>query len=281
MEVYSTVNELREKLSNALVSEQSIGFVPTMGALHEGHLSLLERARRENDISLVSIFVNPTQFNDKEDLARYPRTLGPDLEKLEKAGCNLVFNPSVEEIYPPGYHFSIDLGTLDTVMEGKQRPGHFAGVASVVNRLFQITTPTRAYFGEKDYQQLAVIHKLVKDKAIPVRIVPCPIIREQDGLAMSSRNMLLDNNLRKSAPRISQVLFAAKNMNRSLSLKETEEWVIREIDKDPLLKTEYFCIVHAITLESSANWLPAETMVGCVAVKAGKIRLIDNVKFLA
>jgi pantoate--beta-alanine ligase len=281
MEVCTTVNELREILSNALISGQSIGFVPTMGALHEGHISLLEQARKENNITLVSIFVNPTQFNDKKDLARYPRTLQADLDKLEKAGCNLLFHPTVEEVYPPGYQFSIDLGMLDTIMEGKQRPGHFAGVASVVNRLFQIATPTRAYFGEKDYQQLAVIHKLVKDRALPVQIVPCPIIREQDGLAMSSRNMLLDSALRNSAPRISQILFAAVKMNRSLSLRDTEEWVIREIDKDHLLKTEYFCIVHATTLESSGNWLPGETMVGCVAVRAGKIRLIDNVKFLA
>jgi pantoate--beta-alanine ligase len=281
MEVYSTVKELRETLSNALISGQSIGFIPTMGALHEGHISLLERARKENNISLVSIFVNPTQFNDQEDLARYPRTLRTDLDKLEKAGCDLVFHPVVEEVYPAGYHFSFNLGMLDTIMEGKQRPGHFAGVASVVNRLFQITTPTRAYFGEKDYQQLAVIQKLVKDKAIPVQIVPCPIVREEDGLAMSSRNMLLDNFLRLSAPRISQTLFAAVKMNRNLSIRETEEWVIREINKDPLLQTEYFNIVHAITLESSADWLPGENMVGCVAVRAGKIRLIDNVKFLA
>jgi pantoate--beta-alanine ligase len=281
MQVLTKVDLLREQISKHSKSGYSIGFIPTMGALHRGHITLLEKARTENNFTVVSIFVNPTQFNNKEDLKRYPRTPEKDIEKLEKAGCDLVFIPCEEEIYPPGYHFEFDLGMLDTIMEGKHRPGHFKGVASVVNRLFEITTPNRAYFGEKDYQQLAVIKKLVNDLRIPVEIIPCATVREDDGLAMSSRNLLLDAESRKSAPRIARTLLHAAQMNRTLSLKETEKLVVDTIDQDPLLKTEYFQIVHAETLAPSDNWIPSQHMIGCVAVNAGKIRLIDNIKFLA
>lgn len=275
----STVQDLRREILARQKEGDSVGFVPTMGALHPGHLSLLKRAREENTFTVTSIFVNPTQFNDPEDLKKYPRTPDKDMALLEQAGCDLVLMPPVEEIYPPAYQFTFNVGFLDTIMEGKHRPGHFKGVAMVVNRLFEIVTPTRAYFGEKDYQQLAVIHKLVKDLQLPVIIVPCPIVRESDGLAMSSRNLLLDDAHRKSAPLISQTLFRAAAMNRSLSIQDTEKWVREEIDRNPHLKTEYFEIVHSDTLIASAHWIPGESMVGCIAVMAGKIRLIDNVKF--
>lgn len=280
MEIITLAGALNKVLSEKEKLGLSIGFVPTMGALHQGHLSLIEKARFENDITVVSIFVNPTQFNDPNDLLNYPRTPEKDLELLSQAGCDFVFMPSVEEIYPPSFHFSYTIGPLANRMEGKYRPGHFQGVVAVVYRLFEIVQPHRAYFGEKDFQQLAIIKKMVSDLKLPIEIIPCPIIREPDGLAMSSRNLRLTPILRKHAPHIAQTLFQAARKGRSVPPRTLEKWVIDTINNDPYLKTEYFEITDPDTLEPIENWSPSREAIGCIAVWAGEIRLIDNIRFL-
>jgi len=280
MKLINTASELHQVIEEKKKAGNTVGFVPTMGALHAGHLSLLENARKANDITVVSIFVNPTQFNDPDDLRNYPRTPEKDLALLSGAGCDFVFMPPVEEIYPPSYHFSYTIGPLEEKMEGKFRPGHFRGVVTVVYRLFEIVTPHRAYFGEKDFQQLAIIRKMVSDLHLPVEIIPCPIVREPDGLAMSSRNLRLSPAHRQHAPLIAQTLFLAAKKGRSFSPRDLEKWVIETINKDPYLKTEYFEIVDPDTLEQIDNWIPSKAAVGCIAVWAGEIRLIDNIRFL-
>jgi len=250
-----------------------------MGSLHEGHLSLIDVSLKSNDVSVISIFVNPTQFNDKNDYQNYPRDIEKDLELARIKGCDLAFVPSEQEIYPEKDQRVFDFGSLDKYMEGKYRPGHFNGVAQIVSRLFTIIEPDRAYFGEKDFQQLVIIKKLVKQLKIPVEIVPCPIIREPDGLAMSSRNQLLTPAQRKSAPRISAVLHRAKDLTRKLKIPELKNFVISEIDSDPNLKTEYFELVLEDELIPLKNWPEKSPVIGCIAVKAGQIRLIDNIKF--
>lgn len=280
MELFNKVSDLSNAIAEKKKTGKTIGFVPTMGALHAGHLSLLENAQKENDITVVSIFVNPTQFNDPDDLRNYPRTPDKDLALLSAAGCNFVFMPSVDEIYPPTYHFSYTIGPLEEKMEGKFRPGHFQGVVKVVYRLFEIVSPHRAYFGEKDYQQLAIIRKMVSDLHLPVEIIPCPIVRESDGLAMSSRNLRLSPVHRQHAPLIAQTLFRAAEKGRSLSPRNLENWVIETINNDPFLRTEYFAIVDPDTLEQIEDWIPSKAAVGCIAVWAGEIRLIDNIRFL-
>ena len=255
-----------------------------MGALHAGHIALVERAKKENDITIASIFVNPLQFNDKKDLAKYPRTLEIDLEKLKNACCDVVFNPSVEEMYPtslpgpsPSGEVSFNLGQLDTVMEGTHRPGHFQGVCVVVKKLFEIIEPTKAYFGEKDFQQLAVIKHLVKTLNIPVEIIPCPTLRETDGLAMSSRNMLLNAEQRKNAPLIYKTLIASKDTKGTVS--QIKKWVKDQINSNPFMELEYFEIVNAETLMPVHSVNDAKTLRGCIAVKMDKVRLIDNIPF--
>jgi pantoate--beta-alanine ligase len=259
-----------------------VGFIPTMGALHRGHIALIERAKAENSITVASIFVNPTQFNNKEDLARYPRTLEKDAIMLEKAGCNVLFAPEVEEMYPlrgQGAEVrdkweDVDLGVLDKVMEGAHRPGHFKGVMQVVSKLFDIIEPHRAYFGQKDFQQLAVIKEMVRQLNYPVEIIACPTIREPDGLAMSSRNMRLTPDERKAAPKIAQVLFKVKEMAGTKSAEELKRFAEEELKKEKSFRLEYFEIADATTM------LPAKTTknaVACVALHLGSVRLIDNV----
>jgi len=281
MEIINHVSELQAIIRDKIQHGLKVGLVPTMGALHQGHLSLLRKAREENDISVVSIFVNPTQFNDQTDLKNYPRTPEADYALLKKEGCDLVFAPTVEEMYPSDYTFTYTIGNLAEIMEGKFRPGHFQGVVLVVNRLFRIVTPHRAYFGEKDYQQMTIIRKMVQDLKIPVEIRPCPIIREPDGLAMSSRNVRLGKPERENAPFIAQTLLKAASMGREKSPSDIENYVIRTIDTNPYLKTEYFNIVDALTLTPLKAWDKTRDAIGCIAVWAGKIRLIDNVKFLS
>jgi pantoate--beta-alanine ligase len=258
---------------------RTIGFVPTMGALHAGHVSLVEKCKNENDICVVSIFVNPTQFNDKNDLKNYPRTIVKDTTMLQAAGCDIVFNPTVEEMYPGEDKRIFDLGMLDKVMEGAHRPGHFNGVAQIVTKLFDIVMPHRAYFGEKDFQQVAVIKKLVKDLNYPVKIISCPIVRENDGLAMSSRNMLLTPEQRKAAPHIYKVLTLSQKLSATISVNDLKNYLVNEINQNPLLKVEYFEIVNDITLMPVKSWSECCGKQGCIAVKAGNIRLIDNVKY--
>ena len=279
MQVVKLISELREILDKVKNENKKIGFVPTMGALHAGHISLVEKAGQQSDFVVVSIFVNPTQFNDKEDLKRYPRDLNKDLTLLAPTACKLVFSPEVEEVYPVPDTRQFNFGMLETVMEGKHRSGHFNGVAQVVSKLFGMVQPDKAFFGLKDFQQLVIIKALVKQLTLPVEIVPCDIVREADGLAMSSRNMLLDTNQRHNAVHISQTLFEARNKSREMSVKELCQWVIARIDENEYLKTEYFEIVDDEELQPVDNWDVPVNKVGCIAVHCGKIRLIDNIIF--
>ena len=275
MKTFKTVRELREELGK--VDPKGIGFVPTMGALHAGHRSLVERARRENRTVVVSVFVNPTQFNDKTDLKNYPRTPEADRLLLEEAGADIVLMPSVEEIYPEPDTRQFDFGQIDKVMEGATRPGHFNGVAQVVSRLFDIVKPARAYFGEKDFQQIAVIRAMVRQLALPIEIVPCPIVRGEDGLALSSRNQLLDPGHRAAAPRIYAALKGAAERAKELSPAELKAWVTKEVERGKLLKVIYYQSVDADTLQEVRTWDDAAHIQGCIAVQAGEIRLIDNI----
>lgn len=278
MEQFTTAKGLRTKLAE--VCSSSVGFVPTMGALHAGHISLVKRARAENDTVVVSIFVNPNQFNDKNDLRNYPRTPEADIEMLRQAGADIIFTPSVEEVYPKPDTRIFDFGTLDKVMEGETRPGHFNGVAQVVSRLFELVGPDRAYFGEKDFQQIAIIKALVKQLELRGNIVECPIIRESDGLALSSRNTLLTPEHRAAAPAIYAALHEAAQTRSAKSVAEVEQEVITRIEQNPLLKVIYFKLVDENTLEEVADWSSGEHIRGCIAVQAGAVRLIDNIRFV-
>ncbi len=276
MKVVNTVAELNAAL--ATLKREGVGFVPTMGALHAGHRSLVERARRENDTVVVSVFVNPTQFNDKNDLKNYPRTPEADCAILEAAGADIVFMPTVEVIYPEPDTRQFDFGLVDKVMEGATRPGHFNGVAQVVSRLFALVNPQRAYFGEKDFQQIAVIKAMVEQLAIDVEIVECAIVRGEDGLALSSRNELLTPEHRAAAPHIYATISQCASKMESMSPAELTEWVVTTIDSNPLLKTIYFEAVDARTMQRVEKWSDSERIQGCCAVQAGNIRLIDNIR---
>lgn len=251
-----------------------------MGALHNGHLSLVNKCRQESDVTIVSIFVNPTQFNDPKDLANYPRKIEDDLALLEKAGADFVFTPDVKEIYPAPDTRVFDFGRLDKVMEGVHRPGHFNGVAQVVSRLFDIVECDKAFFGEKDFQQMAIIRDMVKRLGYNIEIIGCPIIRESDGLAMSSRNLLLTPEHRAAAPTIYKTMkYCAENARLS-SVESFKKKVIDTINSNPLLEVEYFDVVNADTLQSITSWNDAPKIRGCIAVHAGDIRLIDNIEIL-
>ncbi len=276
MEIFSTIAELRAQLDKA--DQTAVGFVPTMGALHAGHCSLIERARRENGVVVVSVFVNPTQFNDKNDLRNYPRTPEADAALLEKAGADYVLMPSVEEIYPEPDTREFDFGRIDKVMEGATRPGHFNGVAQVVSRLFDIVRPARAYFGEKDFQQIAVIKAMVRQLGLTLDIVECPIVRGEDGLALSSRNTLLDAEHRAAAPQIYAALSRAAELSHEMSPAELKEWVKAEVERSGLMEVIYFQAVDALTMQEVAAWSDSERIQGCIAVQAGQIRLIDNIR---
>ncbi len=278
MEVVKTKRELRDYRS-AFRPGGSVGFVPTMGALHKGHLSLVEQAARENDTVVVSIFVNPTQFNDKKDLLRYPRDLETDLKLLETVRCDLVFVPDEKEMYPEEDSRVFDFGSLSRIMEGKYRPGHFNGVAQIVSKLLDAVQPHRAYFGLKDFQQLAIIKALVARLGIKTEIVPCPIIREQDGLAVSSRNRLLTVDERNEAALIFQTLTKARNLTCHKSVKELIHWVTHTINQSEKLEVEYFEIVDQENLLPIETWDDPSGKVGCIAVYCGKTRLIDNIVF--
>lgn len=275
MLVINKVQEL-EKIQKRLHEEgKSIGLVPTMGALHSGHYSLLERARQENDIVVCSIFVNPVQFNNAEDLEKYPRTLEQDLAYIEKV-TDIVFAPTVDEVFPTPPTEKYNFGALETVMEGAFRPGHFNGVGVIVKRLFDWTQPHRVYFGEKDFQQLAIIQELVRQYAINIEIVPCPIVREASGLALSSRNARLSEADRTTAANIHRILESSRNCS---TLQETQQFVEEEMAKVPEFTLDYFAIANARTLQPIENFSDAETVIGCIAVFIGGVRLIDNVKY--
>ena len=280
MELVKTRQELSEKLNACRKAGKTVGFVPTMGALHEGHLSLVEAAGSQSDLVVVSIFVNPTQFNDPGDLERYPRDLNKDLQLLENTSCELLFAPSVEEVYPEPDKRKFDFGDLEKVMEGKHRPGHFNGVAQVVSRLFEMVNPDKAFFGQKDFQQLAIVREMVRQLDMNVEVVGCPIIRESDGLAMSSRNALLTKKHRKSAPLIAKTLSESCNFVHEKRIEDVEAFVLEVVNGDENLDVEYFEIVDGNTLQKVDNWEESTYIVGCIAVFAGNIRLIDNITYI-
>lgn len=279
MIVVETIEMLRAFLSAARESGKSVGLVPTMGALHEGHASLVQRSVVENDVTIVSVFVNPTQFNDKGDLERYPRTLEADCRLLEALGADCVFAPSVEEVYPEPDTRVFDFTPLDKVMEGIYRPGHFNGVAQIVSKLFMFVEPDRAYFGEKDFQQLAIIREMVRQQDFKLEIVGCPIVREADGLAMSSRNTLLTAEQRATSLAISKSLFASQEYAKNHTLAETKQMVEGTIAATDGLELEYYEVVDGNTLQPVNAWADAEYIVGCITVYCGKVRLIDNIRY--
>ncbi|MCD7977855.1 MAG: pantoate--beta-alanine ligase [Tannerellaceae bacterium] len=279
MKIIHSIKELKQSLQVERESGKKIGFVPTMGALHAGHLSLMRQSVKDNDVSVASIFVNPTQFNDKNDLATYPRTLEKDCELLEAVGCDYVFAPDESEMYPEPDTRIFELGRVAEVMEGAHRPGHFNGVAQIVSKLFEVVEPDKAYFGEKDFQQIAVIREMTRQLNLPVEIVPCPILREADGLAMSSRNVRLTNEQRQKAPLIARTLKESTTFVPGKSVEEVKEYVIRTINQDPVMRVEYYEIVDGKTLESIREWSETEEPVGCITVFCGEVRLIDNIKY--
>ena len=276
MKTVYTVNELKQELAS--VDMSGVGFVPTMGALHAGHRSLVEKARKECETVVVSVFVNPTQFNDKNDLKHYPRTPEADEALLEVAGADIVFMPSVEEIYPEPDTRIFDFGQIDKVMEGATRPGHLNGVAQVVSRLFDMVNPAKAYFGEKDFQQIAVIKAMVAQLGLKLDIVECPIIRDEDGLALSSRNTLLTKEHRAAAPHIYATIKQCAEKMQAMTPAELSAWVTAEVESNPLLKVIYFQAVDALSMQQVSAWSESERVQGCIAVQAGDIRLIDNVR---
>lgn len=279
MKQINHIPPLQEAVTNAREKGKKIGLVPTMGALHRGHISLINTAEKNGDFIVVSIFVNPTQFNNPNDLARYPRDLVSDLRMLVGHGVEIVFVPEVEEMYPEADTRHFDLSPLDQVMEGKFRPGHFNGVAQIVSKLFDAVQPDRAYFGQKDFQQLAVIRKLVDQLNLDIEIIGCPIIREADGLAMSSRNQLLTPEQRAAAPHIQAVLQKARALKNSRSPHELQTMVKEAINSHPLMQLEYFEIVDDQELKPIKTWGDSANKVGCIAVHLSEIRLIDNIYF--
>lgn len=277
MRICGTIVEVGRLLDEYRKRGEVIGFVPTMGALHQGHLSLIHASRKDCHVTVSSIFVNPTQFNDKKDLERYPRTPEKDCKMLEEAGCDIVFMPTVEEMYPVPDTRLFDFGKIDKVLDGAHRPGHFNGVGQVVSKLFEIVKPHKAYFGLKDYQQVLVIKELVRQLKMPVEIIPCPILREADGLAMSSRNTLLTTEERKAASLIPQLMRKARDNFGKIPLAELKSSLLQELSKEPLLKADYIEFCKADNLESIKEHRDNEKIICLCAIFSGKIRLIDNI----
>ena len=281
MKVFQKIVDLQNALFTERKQGKQIGLVPTMGALHEGHASLVRRSVQENDVTVVSVFVNPNQFNDKNDLKNYPRTLDADCKLLDECGADYVFAPTVEDMYPTPDTRQFEYPPVSTVMEGAHRPGHFNGVCQVVSRLFYIVKPHRSYFGEKDWQQIAVVKQMVRHLALPVQIVECDIVRDADGLAKSSRNTLLSPDERAIAPNIYKALKASLDYAKTHTVKETHDKVVSDINATEGLDVEYFSIVDGNTLQDVASWDDSPYVVGCITVYCGKtpIRLIDHIKY--
>ena len=280
MRIVKTINELISLVNELKADNKTIGFVPTMGALHEGHLTLVRQCVAENEVCIVSVFVNPTQFNNKADLEKYPRNVEKDAQLLEEAGCAYVFAPSAEEMYSTDElekTFEFDFGGMDRLMEGKFRPGHFNGVVQVVSKLFKLVQPDKAYFGKKDFQQLAIIHRMVRLMHFPVEVVDCPIVREASGLAMSSRNERLSAAERDTAANIYRILNESRNLTDKMSPGELTQWVTDEVNNAGGLSVEYFDIADCETLITIDRWQPES--IGCIAVFCGEVRLIDNIEY--
>ena len=288
MKIFEKIHDLNICLGSINKENSIIGFIPTMGALHKGHLSLIEKAKSENDIVVCSIFVNPSQFNNKKDLENYPRSITNDIKLLNEANCDILFMPSISEIYPESKSQGtnnkpelniFDFGMLDKVMEGKYRPGHFKGVADVVSKLFNIVKPRNAYFGQKDFQQLVIVKRLAEQLNFPVNIIGCPTVREADGLAMSSRNINLSPEERKDAVLISKTLFKVKGLSKQCSIDEVKRWAEKEMSTNKLMRLEYFEIVDPETLLPIGDWKGTGQNQALMAVFLGKVRLIDNIIF--
>lgn len=280
MKVIRTVEELKSVVGALKAEGKSVGLVPTMGALHDGHVSLMEKARGDNDVVVVSVFVNPTQFNNPDDLRTYPRTEEADCARMRDAGVDIAFIPSVEEIYPEPDNRVFDLGKVAEVMEGTMRPGHFNGVAQIVSKLFRMVEPTRAYFGEKDFQQIAVIRRMVEIEGFKnLEIVDCPIKREADGLALSSRNVRLTPHQREIAPNIHRIMVESLDKVRDCSVEEVKRSVIDAVNAYPEMDVEYYEIVNAADMQPITDWSQATQAVGCITVYLGDVRLIDNIKY--
>jgi pantoate--beta-alanine ligase len=280
MKIIRSIKELHAVIESLKNTQKTLGFVPTMGALHDGHKSLVEQSVAENDFTIVSIFVNPTQFNNPSDLEKYPRNLEKDVDLLQKVGCDFIFAPESKDIYQEdelNKRFEFDFGGLDSVMEGRFRPGHFNGVVQIVSKLFQLVKPDKAYFGEKDFQQLSIIHRMVDVMNIDVQIIDCQIVREESGLAMSSRNERLSPEQRKNAVQISKVLFESRNFVPRLKPSEIVNWVTEQINKVSGLDVEYYEIVDVKSLQTVNSW--EKPTVGCIAVFCGEVRLIDNIRY--
>lgn len=281
MQVFHKIVDLQNKLFDDRKQGKTVGLVPTMGALHEGHASLVRKSVTDNDVTVVSVFVNPTQFNDPKDLNSYPRDINADCKLLESVKADYVFAPSVEEMYPTQDTRIFEFPPVSTVMEGAHRPGHFNGVCQVVSRLFYIVRPDKAYFGEKDWQQIAVVKAMVRSLSLNVEIVECPIVRDTDGLARSSRNALLSPEERETAPQIYRALKSSIDYAKAHSLKDTHDYVVETINSSPILDVEYFEIVDGNTLLPVADWNDSDYIVGCITVYCGKrpVRLIDHIKY--
>jgi pantoate--beta-alanine ligase len=283
MIIFKHLAEIRSYLSEKKSGGVSIGFVPTMGALHCGHLSIIEKVKKEGCLVVCSIFVNPAQFNNREDLEKYPRDISKDSILLEKSGCDILFIPETNEIYPDGLEerITLNLGKLGNILEGKFRPGHFEGVATIVKKLFDIIQPDKAYFGEKDYQQLLVIKKLVNYFNLKIQIVSCPIIREDDGLAMSSRNQLLSPDERKEAPFIYKTLIQVKEKARIIGVPEIKDFVMKKFTHNTAFRLEYFEIADSRRLSPLISWEESKEPLACIAAFLGSVRLIDNMKLFS
>ena len=279
MELIKSIALLDDVLNAFSKESKTTGLVPTMGALHEGHAALVKRCVAENDITVVSVFVNPTQFNNPDDLRLYPRTLEADCALLEKLDVDIVFAPDVDEMYPEPDTRVFDFGMLDKVMEGRFRPGHFNGVAQIVSKLFYAVKPDKAYFGEKDFQQLAIIREMVKQLQIPVEIIAVPIVREQSGLALSSRNMRLTPQQRETASEIFKTLEMSADLIEKQSVEDVKKFVVNRINNHDALSVEYFEIVDGETLQAIFDWTDSQYIVGCIAVFCGEVRLIDNIRY--
>ncbi|HAP50194.1 MAG: pantoate--beta-alanine ligase [Muribaculaceae bacterium] len=279
MKIISKVDELKAVVAQAKAAGKLIGLVPTMGALHLGHRSLVERARRECDVVVVSVFLNPTQFNNQEDLRTYPRTAEADAAMLHECGVDIAFMPTVEDMYPEPDTRQFHLGTVAEVMEGAYRPGHFNGVCQVVSKLFTMVEPHRAYFGEKDFQQIAVIRAMAAQQGFSLDIVACPCVREDDGLALSSRNVRLTPQVRRVAPAIYRTLRESLNFAQDHTVQQTHDWVVATINAYPEMEVEYFSICDGTTLEPVDDWNASADIVGCITVYCGDVREIDNIRY--
>jgi len=279
MYIIKEIFQLKKQLSEFRKQKHSIGFIPTMGALHNGHLSLINESIKKNNKTVVSIFINPTQFNNENDYKKYPKNFNTDITMLKKANCDCLFLPSEKEMYPSPDNRTFNLGYYENIMEGKFRPGHFQGVVKIVTKLFDIVEPDYAFFGKKDFQQLAIIKKVVSDFNYKINIVSCPIIREPDGLAMSSRNQLLSKSARQKANFIYKTLINSKEKSKKMSVNELKKWVHNKFELNTLFKLEYFDIVNENNLKNIKSWDEKCNKIGCIAAWLNDVRLIDNIKY--